>query len=202
MKKFKTGTKILTVALDDSPSDNPREAFNPITKMWCWHRRYNVGDEKPAAYDINNFADWDEIEEAIWKNEKPVALLSVWGYDHGGLSISTNNPNCRWDSGKIGFIFFPRSELSQLGYKRATKKAIEKAKAWLKADVQEYDDWNNGNVWRLTIEDTSVLDGSRDWCAGSYIGTLNDDPNSGLLNVMFSDNLTKDEFAQLVRVKD
>lgn len=200
MKVFKTGAKVITIGVDEC-QDSPRELASPVTKLWCWHRRYNIGDEKPSSYDPDNFSGWDEMEEAIWKNEKPVAMLTVWGYDHGGLSISTSRPTCAWDSGKLGFIFFPRSALSDLGYKRVTKKAIEKAEAWLRAEVQEYDDWNNGNIWYLAIEDTSVPDRSRDYSA-TYIGQLNDDPNTGLLNRMLLDNLTKDEFANLVPVKD
>jgi hypothetical protein len=125
---------------------NPRIENCNLGKMWCWHRRYELGDADRNKYDTQNFSGWSEMKAAIMKNIKPIAILPLYLYDHSGITMSTRPFSCPWDSGQVGFIFFTRENLKDLGYKVACKSAVEKAIACLEAEVRDYDAYLCGDV--------------------------------------------------------
>lgn len=61
-------------------------------------------EEAQEAYD--DF-DRDEMtDEEIWSAlEKDYVILPLYLYDHSGISMSTSDPGCRWDSGRVGYIY-------------------------------------------------------------------------------------------------
>ena len=123
---------------------NPRVENDNLGTMWCWHRRYDLGDSDRNKYDTRNFSGWSEMKEAIQKDIKPVAILPLYLYDHSGITMRTEPFSCPWDSGRVGFIFFTREKLKDLGYKIASKSAVKKAMACLEAEVKDYDRYLTG----------------------------------------------------------
>lgn len=140
----------------DQDAQNPREEFDNAGTMVCWHRRYHLGDghdfEDPQAF----LAWW----KAKNKSGKGV-LLSLYLYDHSGITMSTSPFSCPWDSGQVGFIYC-------LGKTIRAEWGGDKAKAekYLCGEVEVYDHYLTGDVWGAIVEDD---DGNTiDSCWGFY----------------------------------
>lgn len=186
-------TTILKIYPDMDP-ESPREWDN-LGTMACWHDRYDLGDEQPndspTEYmemlvdekdpgfidrmeqkaeehfegrpyeDQAALREWDEywktkVHEAF---EKHYISLPLYAYEHGAITISTGGFSCPWDSGQIGFIYVARDSLDK---ERITE---EEAIANLKAEVEEYDQYLQGDVWEFVLEE----DGEEvDSCGGFF----------------------------------
>lgn len=120
-------------------SDNPRECNDNVGTMWCWHRRYSLGDNDSSKYNHSDFSGWEEMKKEIMHREKAIAILPLYLHDHGDITMRTASFNDAFDSGQVGFIFFRRNRIEELGYNRATKKAIEAACEILRGEVEDYD---------------------------------------------------------------
>ena len=81
---------------------NPREWEN-LSKMVCFHGRYNLGDK--TIYSQRDVNSWAELEKLICKTEDVLHIEPLYLYDHSGLAISTKPFSCPWDSGQIGVIY-------------------------------------------------------------------------------------------------
>ena len=153
----------LSIEQDNSP-ESPRE-WNDLTKMVCFHSRYNLGDKHD--YNHNDYNGWDEIEKAIIKNENVAVILNLYLYDHSGITISTSPFGCRWDSGQIGFIYITKEDaIANWGKKICTKEVKEKALKFIEGDVKTYDDYLVGNVHGFTL--TNKVTDEEDSCWGFF----------------------------------
>jgi len=138
------------ISQDENPRD-PREDDN-MSKMICFHRRYNLGDKHD--YKLNYQNDLNELEKELIKAEKPVVILPVYIYEHSGITLSTTPFSCRWDSGQIGFILVSRETvLKEYKVKRITEKIREKVKKIMLAELESYDSYLQGDVKRYTVQD-------------------------------------------------
>lgn len=130
--------------VDDEMPYSPRESDN-LGKMVCFHRRYSLGDK-------HEFSNSQELQKFL-KKEKPYCL-PIYGYDHGGISISTEHVypfNCPWDSGQLGIIYITKEKMKkETGYKRDFKKHAEKI---MRAEVKTYNNYLTGNVVGFQVED-------------------------------------------------
>ena len=135
---------------DDHPL-NPREDWEPLGTMICWHRRYNLGDENP-------FDSSDEFFEFI-KDNPGIVVLPLYLYDHSGISMSTGSfvgraHHAEWDSGQVGFIYATREDMQKwFGWKYITKARREAVEKYLDGEVESYDQYLRGEVYGYTIED-------------------------------------------------
>jgi len=162
----------------DSDPESPREWDN-LGKMVCWHRRYNLGDEKPNSFDGNTpsaflFGLADQVDpnvdkvdyemtEEIRDNllEKYYIMLPLYLYDHSGITMRTHSFNDRWDSGQVGYIYVSIADAKkEWGWKRLTKARREKLEEHLRLEVKTYDQFLTGSVYGYQIvdEDDEVLD--------------------------------------------
>lgn len=145
----------LEIFYDEHP--NCPRSWHNLGTMICFHRRYSLGDKH--NYDHNDYSGWGEMEEAIIKNENVAVILPLYLYDHSGITISTSPFDCRWDSGKIGFIFVSKETLrKEYSVKRITKDIIEKATNVLKREVETYDQFLTGEVYGYRVSKISVCD--------------------------------------------
>lgn len=53
------------IVYDPEPA-NPRKEYDQIATMWCWHRRYDLGDEEPS-FDPSDF--WRELARMAHPHE-------------------------------------------------------------------------------------------------------------------------------------
>lgn len=149
---------------DDDPID-PRSNDN-LGTMVCFHRRYSLGDKHD--YDSGDYNGWDEMKEAIIKNEKVGVILPLYLYDHSGITMNTTGFSCPWDSGQVGFIFISKDKmLKEYGRKRITPSFKTRIAEYLKNEVEEYDQYISGNCYGFRITDTDT-DDEVDSCWGFY----------------------------------
>lgn len=149
---------------------NPRVDWDNLGTMVCFHGRYDLGDDHD--YDHRDYNGWDEMEEAIIKNEKPIVILPLYLYDHSGITMNTTGFSCQWDSGQVGFIFVTAESCENIGL---DPEAPEELRKQLIGEVKTYDDFISGNVYGYLIEH-ELLDDS---CTG-FFGY--DHEKSGLLD--------------------
>jgi hypothetical protein len=145
--------------IQDQDAQNPRTEWDNLGTMVCFHRQYILGD-RYHNYDTNDYSNWDELENAICKRENVAAILPLYLYDHGGITMNTTGFSCRWDSGQVGFIFISKAKaLKEFGGKIVTKKLRERMEKYLKSEVETYDQYLRGDVYGIKIfEDGEEVD--------------------------------------------
>ena len=165
----------INIYYDEMP-ESPREWDN-LGTMVCFHGRYNLGDEHD--YNSDDYSSWDEIENAICKDNDIAVILPLYLYDHSGITMNTTGFSCGWDSGQVGFIFITKEKVrSEYSVKRISKKLKVRIESYLVNEVETYDNFISGQVYGYQIEDkfgNDIEDGS---CWG-FFGY--DHEKSGLL---------------------
>lgn len=148
VKSFELDNAKLDIVLDECP-DSPREWDN-LTTMVCFHKRYRLGDMHD--YRCEDYENWEELREAIVKNEDPLVILPLYMYDHSGITISTAPFSCPWDSGQIGFVFVPKVQAREnFMVKRISKKIRERCEEVMIAEVKEYDQYLRGDIYGFVL---------------------------------------------------
>ena len=129
----------------DEDAESPRQWDN-VTKMYCLHNRYCLGDE-------HNGRTPDDVARMI-NDDKAVAVLPLYLYDHGGITMRTTPFHCPWDSGQVGFAIITRdAALSEFGWKVITKKRLAKLEEIIRQEVATYDQFLTGEVYGYVIKD-------------------------------------------------
>lgn len=154
---------IAEVEFGDNYPESPRVSGSGSTFI-TFERNCESPDENP-------FKNWDEllkyfgvelnedntkymssIVNAIQKKaeEKDIALLPVWKYEHGGsvyrAAEANPFPDASWDSGVVGFIYMDV-------YPEIDGISVNTVKNQLKLEVDEYNQWANNELYRYTIYD-------------------------------------------------
>ena len=145
MMRIKRKGLTLTVFEDDIES--PREYYKDDnkTKMICFHRKYNLGDEH--AFDTpKEFAVWVSHNKDNIAYIKPLYLL-----DHSDLYLSTKDFFDPWDSGQIGYVYIPKSKVKDITDKKVLDEIVED-------EVKAYADWLIGNPQYFAFEITDEND--------------------------------------------
>jgi len=91
--------KIVNIYNDEDPT-NPRTEWDNDDILVLSHRRYNLAYECPKYF----YDSLEELEKIIKSKNDIAEILPVYMYDHSGISLSSSPFECKWDSGKIGFI--------------------------------------------------------------------------------------------------
>lgn len=132
---------VVTVTPDDFPL-NPREEFDRVGKMICFHKRYSLGDKHNLSVE--------QAKELQDSND--VISLPLYLYDHSGITMSTSPFSCPWDSGCVGFIYVTKKDaVKEFGNKICTKLVKERAIRSLVSEVEEYDAYLRGDVYMFNI---------------------------------------------------
>lgn len=126
----------------------------------------------PESFKLGEEYQKEQIEEAF---DKHYISLPLYLYDHSGITMNTTGFHCPWDSGQVGFIYVSREKVrEEYGWKRITKAREQQILAYLKAEVETYDQYLRGDVYGFVIEELKQ-DGTWenfDSCWGFY----GDDP--------------------------
>lgn len=145
MEEFKLpNNRVLKVGQDDCPL-NPREDWENLGNMICFHRNYNLGDyELSKEYEPN---DYYKLKE-----RKDVVILPLYLYEHSGITMNTKGFSCPWDSGQVGFIYVTHEKIREwFGVKRVTQELREKVEEHLQGEVHTYDQYISGDVYYFSI---------------------------------------------------
>lgn len=130
---------------------SPRENCN-LGTMVCFHKRYNFGDSHD--YHPGDYAGWDDLQEAIEKEHDIAVILPIYMFDHSGTTLRTTPFSCPWDSGQVGFIFITKEKVRyEYSRKKMSRKLTSRIVTYLVNEVQEYNQYVNGDVWGFIIED-------------------------------------------------
>lgn len=132
---YKKGDTFLRIEQDMDP-ESPREDEN-VGVMVTWHKRYILGDEQPKE-------DPYEYKEAL---PEGTIALSIFMYDHSGITLSMQPFDCPWDSGQLGFIYATPEHLKEMGLDGRDRKVIEK---YLKSEIDIYSAFLEGQVYGFT----------------------------------------------------
>lgn len=143
-----------------------------MPRLYIWHRHYSFGEKhryrsaseffQALLDDANSGHSFDFCDRmtGVTKGYERVMkalgrhylMLPIYGYEHGGLTISTGAFGDRWDSGQLGWIVASRKEVAEWrGLKRLNKKAAESELSSMRSIIQTYDDYLQGNVYGFTL---------------------------------------------------
>lgn len=166
--KISENEKAVLKIIQDNDARCPRVDMDNLGTMVCWHSRYDLGDKhsynEPREFieelvcDILN-VDQEEIEESDMEDligmlEKEIAILPLFLYDHSGITMNTTGFTCRWDSGQVGWIYITAEDIiNEYG-----SLDIEKAKSYLKAEVETYDMYLRGDIYGYVLEEKAKCD--------------------------------------------
>jgi hypothetical protein len=115
--------------------------------MACWTRRYRLGDIQPTEDPENYLEGLDE----------GTVVLPLYLYDHSGLSMSTSEFGCRWDSGQVGFIYATPTRIKQ-EFGAFNDETLENAKRALQNEVETYNQYLTGDVWGYEIYENKTCE--------------------------------------------
>jgi hypothetical protein len=140
IKTFKVGN--LTVNIDyDLDPQSPRTWAE--TRMVYTSTSLRLGDKRVSHEDM------EDIKEKIESGE--LLGRAVYAYSHGGTAVSTKPFSCAWDSGQCGFIYVvPKVKQSWL---ENAEGDVDKCLLWLESEVEEFNQFLNGQVYGYDIED-------------------------------------------------
>ena len=131
---------------------NPRTEYDCFSNMVCFHNRYRLGDKH--NYNKNDYNSWEELKNAITKDNDIFLIYPLYMYEHSGVSLSIEPFSCPFDSGQIGFVFVTKQMIREsFSIKRCTKKYETKALDNIKSELSEYVSYLNGESYEYVIED-------------------------------------------------
>lgn len=137
---------------------DPRKEFDNLGTMACFHNRYKLGDDHTLSIE-----EVKEIEDS-----KKYISLPLYLYDHSGITMRTTPFSCHWDSGKVGVIYVSKEQIrKEYNWKLITKKRLEKIEGYLKGEVETYNQYLTGEVYRYTITNDGTGE-EIDSCGGFY----------------------------------
>lgn len=170
--KDKDGKEYLLTVEQDPYAADPREEWDNLCTMTCWHRSYKLGDKH--NYDgIEDFFQtlckevlgkgYDETDELYWQDmfkmlqESNLILIKPINlYDHSGLTVSTSNGypyNDRWDAGCVGFIYVTKKKIFDECGDITEENWKERADEYLENEMKTYDQYLRGECYRYTLEE-------------------------------------------------
>lgn len=99
--------------------------------------------------------------------DKHVLMLPLYLYDHSGITMSTSGFNCRWDSGKVGYIYADLEKFKkEFGWTQLSRQRKFYIATELTNEVKTYDQFLTGEVYRYTVQDDNG--DCVDSCGGFY----------------------------------
>lgn len=214
MKTINQTKKALKITIgQDTDSESPLDWNTSIKVAYC-SNRYNLGNEHVPNFaehmmDLLEYGDeyrlrmydkhgdtkdlFDVLLERL--NKKGYVALPVYAYIHSGVVVATTPFSCPWDSGLSGFTYVKRTDyIKDFGTKRNIKNsAIEEH---LKINLNTFNEWLRGNVYRFLIEDEETGD-VLDSCGGFYSDEYAEDMVD---NIDYKEyGYTREEMLQLIK---
>ena len=121
--------------------------------------RYSFGGDD---INVRDYSD-SEIQELLDSS----IYLPVYMYDHSGITINTTGFSCPWDSGLFGYYIVDKDKVrKEYSVERISKKVKEKCLAILKNEIEIWDDYVTGNIFKYCVTDND--DNIVDSCGGYY----------------------------------
>ena len=129
----------LRIKADTCPM-NPREDSCHSSVIIYSSHRYLLGDKR--------------VEQGTEVSTRDNIVLPVYAYIHSGVALNTTGFSCPWDSGQSGFIYENKAEIrKEFGVKRISPKLRKQVENRMKAEIEVFSKYLNGEVYGFVIED-------------------------------------------------
>lgn len=135
--------------------NNPRTDYDHLGTMYCFHKRYQLGDKHTLSID--------EVKEMAESTD--YISLPLYLYDHSGITMQTKPFSCPFDSGQVGIIIISKEKIRS-EYGNLSANTENKARQCLQHEVLEYDQYLTGNVFYYVVKDCLGIEISS--CSGLY----------------------------------
>jgi hypothetical protein len=161
----------------DSHPENPRKMCDMLGVIAYKHSRYLLGEEsisEPIEWleeklNINpqNIYSDERLEYLEEKFFSKYIALPLYLYDHSGITMKTTPFSCRWDSGKVGYIYVTKEKVKdEYSCKIISAKRRKIVEDYLRGEVDVFDLYLRGECFGFVIEGE---DGEEeDSCGGFY----------------------------------
>jgi hypothetical protein len=153
-----------------------------------WEALYNRADEN-GCDDYDSRAEYanrfvrpriDKLLDAALEGH---VILSLYLYDHSGITMNTGGFGCRFDSGQVGWIICDKETID-----RDFNGDRDLAEKCLLAEVMTYDQYLTGDVYGFIVEERDEDDeGEEAWeeidsCWGFYGSDVRENGMAGHLS--------------------
>jgi len=154
IKEFYKGYAIAIV--EDAYPVNPREDYSPLGLL--------VLREGGDKVKFSKGSSMEELVSNVQEELGPMVYLGVKRYSHSGdyfkaydLEEQPDYPwNCPWDSGWAGIIAASKENIRKdYSCKRISSNLLERVKKLLKAEVEIYSSYVNGDCFGCVIYDST-----------------------------------------------
>lgn len=129
---------------------------------------YRAGARNVLGTEAINTDRFEEIGLGIQNGT--LIGLPVYAYVHSGSTIATTPFNCKWDSGRSGWVYCTREKaIAEFGKKLCTAAVKERTMKCLRGEVGTFNQYLAGEVYGYVLE-RAVLGGWEeiDSCWGCY----------------------------------
>lgn len=159
-------------SIGDIKNCSLEEMYNNIIQTLCEEAGGldKLSDDLLAELDNNLVIDvYSALVAAIEKEmDKYFIWLPIYLYNHSSIAISTQPFNCRWDSGRIGYIYMTKAA-AQDSFASAPAVLLKHVYELLTDEVKTYNQFINGDVYRWQV---LLKDSNNNWfienSCGSY----------------------------------
>lgn len=156
------GTNLVTIYADDD-SPNPRDDHDQTCVLVLDHGRHNLPKEENI--DLDAHSSWEEVADVIRARFDVVAMLPVYGIDHGQLALRAGEPYAdKWDSGQAGLAYVTREAMATAW--AGGEWTEVQAHAVIAGEVEEFNDWLTSDVYGYVVTDADGVE--LDSCWGMY----------------------------------
>lgn len=144
--------------VQDDCTYSPRENAN--AGILCISNK-NVTNETDD-FKVEDHKDWDGVERWLQTKKGAIAMLPVFVYDHGGITISTTPSWDCWDERHVGYYYTTKQNFQDCVGGELDANNIKQV---LESEIKELNQYFRGDVYAFKI--TNKLGNVIDFC-GSY----------------------------------
>lgn len=144
--------------------------YNPENpRSWeCNLCRFVTPERSRVASEVDLGLEWycrEDDEARLDADEDVLAWRTLYCFEHGAISYSIFDYRDRWDSGAVGYVVVMKDDVLRC-FGKIPEDIETKAIEWMKAEVEEFSNYANGDVYGflITTEDGEELDS----CCGFY----------------------------------
>lgn len=148
----------------DEYAECPRDAFDYSSHFYNNTRRHTFDSMRESSIE-------DIVENGKLSKEflRDYIYVPVYLLDHSGEAVSTSPFGDPWDSGLFGILAESKESVKEeFGCKIVSKKRREMIEQRLRAEVNEFNQWLQGEVYGFTVTKPDDPDDVLDSCWGFY----------------------------------
>ena len=137
--------QVLRVYLDPGSAENPRTDDYNIATLFC--EQEEMGD----THQFSEIEDLDLGAQLAWLNKESLVSLPIYVVEHGGITMRTES----FAGGLVGIAYATKERIAENSMESLTS---EQLKEKIKKEVDDWNLFNNGEVYAFSVFDKSVCD--------------------------------------------